>query len=139
ITGKDLAAQGIDLSYSSSELQNHYDFGFIVAPTRMQEVARNLNTLRQDLPSGLKGLRFSAYLSASDKAVGEARLSVLPDLVADARQRADVLARLSGLSLGPVESITDTATLAIRTTSARKLLYIPLASRLRLGANKTVC
>jgi uncharacterized protein YggE len=106
ITAKDLVGQGVDLYYTS-DLQNHYDFTFTVAPGRMQEVAKTLNAVRKDLPAELKDLRFSAYLTASDKALAEARLSILQDLVADARQRADVLARLSGFSLGPVESISD--------------------------------
>jgi uncharacterized protein YggE len=110
ISGTDLAGQGINPSYNQgSPLENYYTFQFTVAPSRMQDIAGKLNTIRQNLPEGVTQLQFSANLSASQKAVNEARLRVLPELISEARQRAEVLARLAGLTLGAIESISDFA------------------------------
>ena len=65
ITGKDLVGQGTDVLNYPPELQNHYTFSFTVAPGRLLEVAKNLDSLRQDLPAGIRGLQFSAFLGAS--------------------------------------------------------------------------
>src|SRR6266404_4889304 len=110
ISAGDLVSQGINSSYSYNQgppLENYYNFGFTVAPSRMQDIAGKLNEIRQNLPDAVTQLQFSANLSASQKAVNEARLRLLPDLIAEARQRAEVLARLSGLNLGAIESISD--------------------------------
>jgi uncharacterized protein YggE len=110
ISAGDLVSQGIDSSYSynqGSPLENYYTFGFTVAPSQMQDIAGKLNEIRQNLPEGVTRLQFSANLSPSQKAVNDARLRVLPDLIAEARQRAEVLARLSGLNLGVIASISD--------------------------------
>ena len=50
----------------------------------MQDVAGKLNEIRQNLPEGVTQLQFSATLSASQKAVNDARLRLLPDLIAPA-------------------------------------------------------
>jgi DNA-binding FrmR family transcriptional regulator len=108
ISASDLAGQGIDSGYSrESRFENRYNFEFTAAPSRMQEIAGKLNAIQQNLPDGVTQLQFSANLRASQKAINDARLRLLPDLIAEARQRAEALARLSGLNLGAIESISD--------------------------------
>src|SRR6266853_5456134 len=90
ISAGDLVNQGVNSSYNTNQglpLENYYTFGFTVAPSRMQDIAGKLNEIRQNLPEGVTQLQFSANLSASQKAVSDARLRVLPDLIADARKR----------------------------------------------------
>ena len=108
ISAADMVGQGINVSYSQgSPVENYYNFEFKIAPAGMQDIAGKLNALRQKLPEGVTQIQFTASLSASTKAVNDARLRILPDLIAEARQRAEVLARLSGLNLGAIESISD--------------------------------
>jgi len=107
ITTKDLVGERVSSSNGPAELHNDYEFKLTVAPGLMRELAKSMHALQMELPDGVTAFNFTGYLSASAKAAEEARTRALPDMLADARRRADVLARLSGFSLGAIESISD--------------------------------
>ena len=89
--------------------QFFYQIAFSVAPPAMKDFAKRLDGMRASLPAGLTGLQYTAVQAVSPAALDAARQTALPQLLADARAKAQSLANAAGLKLGAVQGVSDTA------------------------------
>lgn len=96
----------------SNDGQLFYQITFTVAPPAMQEYARKLDALRAKLPGAITGVQYAATLSASQAAVETAHQAVLPQLIADARAKAQSLATAAGLKLGAIQGVAESSNAA---------------------------
>jgi hypothetical protein len=71
--------------------------------------AKSLETLRTHLPDPLQGLQYSVTFNPSQATVDAQRLVVLPQLLGDARKLAQSLAAATGVGVGAIRSISDSA------------------------------
>ena len=106
-----VTAQSVDYGYpsDSSATQLYFQFGFAVPATDLNAVNQKLEALRNAKPDPIRSLRYQSYLRASQAAVDDARGRLLPQLLADARMRADTLASRAGLKLGSPLSVNDSS------------------------------
>jgi hypothetical protein len=73
------------------------------------DTAQRLETLRIHLPSALQSLQYSVAFNFSQAAVDAMRQVVLPQLLDNSRKMAQSLATASGVKLGAIRSISDSA------------------------------
>jgi hypothetical protein len=92
-----------------SDSQLFYQITFTVAPPAMPEYARKLDALRAKLPGTITGLQYAAALNASQTAVETAHQAALPQLIADARAKAQLLATAAGLRLGAIQGVAESS------------------------------
>jgi uncharacterized protein YggE len=76
---------------------------------RLRETLNLLDEILRRRPEGVLDMDYSAYLSASARVVEQARQAALADMLAEARRRAESLARAGGFTLGPVQALSDSA------------------------------
>jgi uncharacterized protein YggE len=93
----------------SNDSQLYYQITFTVAPPALPEYARKLDALRAKLPGTITGLQYAATLNASQAAVETAHQAVLPQLMADARAKAQLLATAAGLKLGAIQGVSESS------------------------------
>jgi uncharacterized protein YggE len=92
-----------------SDSQSYYQIIFTVAPAAMKDYAQRLDTMHAGLPDGFTSLQYSAAMNASQAAVDSAHQTALPQLLADARSRAQTLATVAGLKLGAILGVTESS------------------------------
>jgi uncharacterized protein YggE len=84
-----------------------YQF-FVTHPYgRLKEVADKLETARKAVVANNGDLQFTLYVSASEKAIEDNRQQLLPQLIAEARKKAELLANAAGMTLGPVLNVSE--------------------------------
>jgi uncharacterized protein YggE len=71
------------------------------------DAGKRLDALRTQLTDPLRSLQYSFTSNASQAAVDAMRQVVMPQLMDDARKRAQSLAAASGVKMGAVRSISD--------------------------------
>jgi uncharacterized protein YggE len=89
------------------------------------DTAKRLETLRTHLPAPLQSLQYSVAFRTSQNTVDAMRQVVMPQLLDDSRKLAQSLAAATGVKLGAIRSISDsagvTAGLMLVPTSAERL------------------
>ena len=111
IPAGDLAALGTAPDYSYPQLPPTtglaYGFTFTVPIARMKTTLQQLTALRRNPPEGFLSVAFSASAGASQAAIEQAHQRVIPQLIAEARKKAEFLASAAGLKLGGVQALSE--------------------------------
>jgi uncharacterized protein YggE len=89
--------------------QFFYQVSFTTSPDAVKDLAKKLDALRATLPEGVSTIQYAASLSASPAAVETARRTLLPQLIAEARAKAQSLAEVAGVKLGAVVGLSENA------------------------------
>jgi uncharacterized protein YggE len=84
-----------------------YQFTFSVPAAGLKDAAKIMEALRTKPPDLLKTFQYSAALNASQATVDAMRLTVLPQLFADAQRKAQTLATAAGIKLGAVKGVSE--------------------------------
>jgi uncharacterized protein YggE len=88
-----------------------YLFAYTVPFAKLKATTNTLDQLRTSLKND-KNIDLSYFITeyvVAPGVVNDARRKVLPDLIADARSRAQDIAKAAGVSLGAIVSISDSA------------------------------
>ncbi len=86
-----------------------FQVAFTAAPSALKDLSKKLDAFRAKLPDGFVSFQYAAALTASQAALDAARQSLLPQLLADARARAQTLAGAAGIRLGPVTGVSESS------------------------------
>jgi uncharacterized protein YggE len=86
--------------------------------------SQKLDSLNTKLPAGFMNLQYSAVLSASQSAIDAAHQTTLPQLLTDAKTKAQALAAASGLKLGAITGITESSNAPVGVPYAVALLGV---------------
>jgi hypothetical protein len=73
------------------------------------DAAKSLETLRTHLPAPLQSLQYSVAVNPSQATVDAMRQVVMPQLLDDSRRLAQTLATATGVKVGAIRSISDSA------------------------------
>jgi uncharacterized protein YggE len=84
-----------------------YQFAFSVPAAGLKDAAKIMEGLRTTPPALLKSFQYSAALNASQATVDAMRLTLLPQLFADAQRKAQTLATAAGVKLGAVKGVSE--------------------------------
>ena len=106
------AAAGVP-SYAyppQTDTQFFYQISFTTTPDAVKDFAKKLDAFRAALPGGFASVQYAASFTASAAAVESARKTALPQLIADARAKAQSLAEVTGVKLGSVLGVSDYST-----------------------------
>jgi hypothetical protein len=82
-----------------------YDFAFTTPLGDFREMARKLEALRTNPPDAILRLDYEVSAQVSADAAEQAQARLSPLLLAEAQERAEVLARASGRTLGALRSV----------------------------------
>lgn len=93
----------------TGESEMFYQITFTATPSAIATWSRKLDAMRASLPAGLTNIQYAAGLSASPAAVNAARAVVLPQLVAEAKGKAQSLAAVASLTLGAVQGVSESS------------------------------
>lgn len=88
----------------------NYVFTLNVAFGKFSEMNDKLATVRRALADKTPSMDLQVYgvaISPSDASLDQARQSLMPQLIADARRRGDLLAKAAGVTLGGVIGVTE--------------------------------
>jgi len=91
--------------------QLYYQFGVTVPFAKMRETIDKLEALRKKLPANFSDLQFTSQANASQKIVDDARRNLIPQLMAEARRKAEFLANAANVNLGNIQSVSDSSSL----------------------------
>jgi hypothetical protein len=94
-------------SHPSGEGLIFYQITFSAAPSALASLAIKLDALAANPPLGYAYLQYSAGLTASAAAVNATRTAMLPQLLSEARIKAQSLASIASLKLGSILGISD--------------------------------
>lgn len=86
-----------------------YQFTFSVPAAGMKDTVAILEAVRTKPPDLLKSFQYSASLDASQASVDAMRLTILPQLFADAQKKAQTLVSAAGLKLGGVKGVSESS------------------------------
>jgi uncharacterized protein YggE len=86
-----------------------YSASVVIPSGSAIETAKGLDRLRNDLKSPLQSLQYSVAFNPSQAKVDAMRAVVLPQLLDDSRKLAQSLAAASGVKVGAIRWISDTA------------------------------
>lgn len=89
--------------------QFFYQVSYTTSPDAVKDLAKKLDALRAALPEGVSMMQYAAALSASPAAIESARRTLLPQLISEARTKAQSLAETAGLKLGAVAGLSENA------------------------------
>jgi hypothetical protein len=92
-----------------SDSQIFYQITFTAAPSAIATLSGKLDAMRTNLPQGVTVIQFGATLDASPAAVSAARGAVLPQLLAEAKSKAQSLAAVASLTLGAVQGVSESS------------------------------
>lgn len=87
-----------------------YEFAFTTPLAAFRETAKQLDGAVQSPPADVLELSYDVSAEAAPDAAAQAQTRLLPELLADARGRADELARASGRTLGALQSMQPVIT-----------------------------
>lgn len=83
-----------------------YEFQATAPYAKVKDMLGKLENARNTL-AGRSTLDYSMSLTASEQAYQAARQRIMPELIAEVRQRAEFLANAGGLTLGLLESLSE--------------------------------
>jgi len=86
-----------------------YQLSFTVPAAGLKEAAKKLEVLRLTPPELLKSLQYSASVNAGAATVEASRQTLLPQLLAEARRKAQFLADTAGVKLGAIKGMNETS------------------------------
>lgn len=98
---------GVPYAAAPNASRANYTFRLAVPLTRMKETVEKLDKLRKTLDTGMDLSYTASAVAPTQAAVLEMRDKVLPELVAEARKRAEVLAAAAQLKLGAIQSVSE--------------------------------
>jgi uncharacterized protein YggE len=96
---------------------SNYAVSFTTPAEAMRPMAQKLDQIRLKRPPAFVDFSYNATLGASDSAVQAARANLLPQLIRDARERAQALAAAASVKLGQIQSVTDLNVVPIPTAA----------------------
>lgn len=105
-----ISGTGLGQTYSypeASGVLTLYQISFTVPAANLKDAAKKLEVLRITPPELLKSLQYTASVNASAAAIESGRQSILPKLLAEARQKAQFLADSAGVKLGGVKGVNE--------------------------------
>ena len=109
ITTRDFQSVRSGYGYRSEQPELRYSFGFSAPFTRLQEIIAKLEAAR-GTPRGKKRMDLDFSLEGAgprDNTVEQAKQSIMPDLISEARRKGQLLAAAAGVTLGPIYSINN--------------------------------
>jgi hypothetical protein len=113
ITAGDLVGIGSasDYNYSGqpAAVRLVHQYGFTVPYSKMKETTDKLEAIRTAAAANNQDVAYSLFVNASQSAVDAARQRIIPELIAEARKRAEYLGGLANMRIGPILSISDSA------------------------------
>jgi hypothetical protein len=86
-----------------------YSATVTVAAGSVRDAAKGLEALRTHLQAPLVSLRYSVAVNPSQATVDAMRQVVMPQLMDDSRKLAQSLAAVTGVKVGAIRSISDSA------------------------------
>jgi uncharacterized protein YggE len=86
-----------------------YQVSFTTSPDAVKDLAKKLDALQTALPEGVSSLQYAAVLNATTAAVESVRRTLLPQLMAEARAKAQSLSEAAGVKLGAVVGLSENA------------------------------
>jgi hypothetical protein len=89
--------------------QLFYQITFTTSPAALTGYTKKLDAMNANLPSALTSLQYSATLNASQTAEDAVHLTTLPQLLQDARSKAQTLATAAGLKVGAITGVTESS------------------------------
>jgi uncharacterized protein YggE len=84
-----------------------YSFVHTVPGNDMRDLAKKLETLQNTRSADYSNLSYATALTVSQAAADDQFQRVLPQLIADAKKRAETLAAAAGLRVGAVQTISE--------------------------------
>lgn len=112
VTSKDLVQVGVESAFVFGGLtpspRASYIFLITVPYARWRELALKLSDATRKPPEAINTLQFNAAAQSTTKAVDDARQRLLPEMLAEARRKAELLAQAAGVGLGAIEGISET-------------------------------
>jgi hypothetical protein len=86
-----------------------YTFRLTVTVSQMKDTLAKLDSLRKNAPDGIDLTYSTGAFGPDQVAVQAAREKALPDLMNDARNRAQSVAAAAGLKLGNIQAVNDSS------------------------------
>jgi hypothetical protein len=87
-----------------------FQFNITTPAGKTADIVQKLNALQKKLPEPLVEVRYRSRGSASEKSVADARARILPEVIAEARRKAEELALSADQTIaGSVEFVSDPA------------------------------
>jgi hypothetical protein len=97
-------------------------FNLMAPARRTAEIVQRLKALQKKPPEQLVEVRYLSRRSASEKSVADARARILPELIAEARRKAEQLALSADQTIaGSVEFVSDPALVGVGYALAGRL------------------
>jgi len=110
VTGDLRAINSQQFGPSPNQTRLAYAFEFTAEFSKFKDVNDKLSALRRTLATNTSAMDLQIYainVAPSEAALDQARLTVLPQLFADAKQRAEQLAKAGGVSVGNIVGMSD--------------------------------
>ena len=95
--------------YFSGPVQILYSATVVIPAGAAMDTAKSLEALRTHLPDPLQSLQYSVAFNPSQATVDAMRQVVMPQLLDESRKLAQSLAAATGVKLGAIRSIGDSA------------------------------
>ena len=86
-----------------------YTFAHSVAGSDMRDLVKKLETVQNTRSADYSSLSYATALTATQALLDDQFQRVLPQMIVDARKRAEVLAAAAGLKVGAVQTISETS------------------------------
>ena len=96
-------------TYPPGGAQILYSATVTIAAGSVMDAAKGLETLRTHLQAPLQNLQYSVAVNPSQATVDAMRQTVMPQLLDDSRNLAQSLAAATGVKVGAIRSISDSA------------------------------
>jgi hypothetical protein len=96
-------------TYPPGGAQILYSATVTIAAGSVMDAAKGLETLRTHLQAPLQNLQYSVAVNPSQATVDAMRQIVMPQLLDDSRRLAQTLATATGVKVGAIRSISDSA------------------------------
>ncbi len=113
VTAGDLVGIGSapDYNYTGqpASVRLVHQYGFTVPYSKMKETTDKLDVIRSAAAANNQDVTYGLFVNASQSAVDAARQRAIPELIAEARKRAEYLGGLANLRIGPILSLNDSA------------------------------
>jgi uncharacterized protein (DUF1501 family) len=96
-------------TYPPGAAQILYSASAVLPAGSALDMSKSLEAVRSHLPAPLRSLQYSVSFNPSQTALDAARQTLLPQLLDDSRKLAQSLAAATGVQLGAIRSISDSA------------------------------
>jgi uncharacterized protein YggE len=122
------------LGPSVSQTRIIYQFAFTIPFAKFKETNDKITTVRRSLAGAVPAmdvLSLSIVINPTDAARDQAFQTALPDLIADARRRADRLAKAAGLTVGGITGLNE----ILAPTTGISSSFGPISLRTTVGVS----